>query len=251
MLEAIVVIGGSVALTLVARWLIDRWVSKESRAEHNEICGHFFAAVGAFYAVLLAFVVVDVWESLGSAKQNTYDEANALPGLYYSATAFPEQQAELQEIVVSYTHNVITDEWPMLATGQPSPKVEDAARRMRRTLLQLEPEGGKQENLHSSMIDRINTVNSARRARLNEAHPSINGIFWGGLVVGAALVLGTALFFGAPRTLPVALMVTALALIVSSSLYLAYLMDHPFRGVISISPDAFRLALTQMGQVPP
>jgi hypothetical protein len=36
------------------------------RKEHNDVGGFIFAAVGVLYAVLLAFVVVVVWENLNS-----------------------------------------------------------------------------------------------------------------------------------------------------------------------------------------
>lgn len=97
---------------------------------YNELSSYFSAAVGAFYAVLLAFVVVAVWEDMNAAKDNTYVEANALPGLYFSSTQFdPKQRAEFPDVTVSYAKAVIEDEWPRLADGQPSQQVEDVAKR--------------------------------------------------------------------------------------------------------------------------
>lgn len=246
------VVGGSVLLSVVAALVVNRLLPAKVRIDYNELSSHFFAAVGAFYTVLLAFVVVAVWEDMNAAKDNTYVEANALPGIYFSSTAFGEREREeLQEIAVSYADAVVTQEWPLLAEGKASPRVDEIAQRMRRTLLRLEPTTPKQEALYSAMIERVNAINSARRERLNEAHPSIPGFLWVGLVVGGVLVVGLALFFGAPRALPHILMVAVLVVLVSTSLYYAHLMDHPFLGSISVNPEAFRVALRQMGHTAP
>ncbi|MBP2478070.1 hypothetical protein JOF53_006942 [Crossiella equi] len=246
------VVGGAALLSVVAAFVVDRLVSRESRARYHDVSGHFFAAVGAFYAILVAFVVVAVWEDMEAAKKNTYVEANALPGLYFAATAFGEADKKaFQDISVAYARAVITEEWPLLAQGRTGPAVEDSAKRLRRAIVSVEVETPRQEALYSAMIERVNTVGTARRERLNEAHPSVPRFFWVGLIVGGCLVIGFALFFGPPGFGPHALMVMVLACLVSASLYFTYLMDHPFRGEVAVTPEAFRIALVQMGQTPP
>ncbi|GAA2833168.1 bestrophin-like domain [Crossiella cryophila] len=250
--DTLFVVGGAIAVSVLAAYLVDRAIPRETRARYHDVSGHFFAAVGAFYAILVAFVVVAVWEDMESARRNTYIEANALPGLYFAATDFPDKDKRVfQEISVAYARAVITEEWPLLASGQAGPQVEDAAKRMRRAIVSIEVETPRQEALYSAMIERVNTINTTRRERLNEARPSVPRFFWVGLVVGGVLVIGFALFFGTPTFLPHALMIAVLASLVSASLYFTYLMDHPFRGQIAVTPDAFRTALVQMGQTPP
>lgn len=240
---------GAVVLSAVGVLVVHKLWAHSLRASYNEVNGYFFAAVGALYAVLLAFVVVAVWEDMGTAQQNTYSEANAIPGLYYSATAFPPDVREaFQSAAVAYTRDVIDDEWPALANGQSSAKVEADASALRKEILKVHPDNDQQDALYSSMIDRINTINSDRRQRIYEAQPSIPDIFWYGLLGGGALLLFFALFFGVPKMVPHLLMVTVLALIVSGTLYLTYLMEQPFRGPMRIEPNAYQVALVEMGQ---
>ncbi|MFB9903612.1 bestrophin-like domain [Allokutzneria oryzae] len=249
LLQSALVVGGTVIISIIAAYVVTKLVPFRSREKYNEVSGHFFAACGAFYAILVAFVVVAVWEDLGAARANTYVEANALPGLYHASTAFSDKdKAAFQEIAVSYARAVIVDEWPLLAEGKGSPKVEEVAKRMRRAIVQVDVEEPRQEALYSAMIERVNTIGSARRDRLNEAVPSIPQFFWVGLIVGGTLLIGFALFFGTERFLPHALMVGVLAMLVSASLLFTHLMDHPFSGAAAVTPDAFRVALQQMGQ---
>jgi hypothetical protein len=240
---------GSVVLAAFLVILVHRFFPHHVRESYNEVNGYFFAAVGALYAVLLAFIVVAVWEDMGTAQQNTYDEANAIPGLYFSATAFPpDVRQTFQRNAVAYARDVAEDEWPALANGQSSPKVEADAKALRKAILQVRPTNDQQDALYSSMIDRINTINSDRRQRIYEAQPSIPAVFWYGLLGGGVLLVFFALFFGVPKMVPHLLMVTVLTIIVAGTLYLTYLMEQPFRGPMRIEPNAYQVALVEMGQ---
>lgn len=68
-LEAIVFVF-AVAATAVGGLLIARRrVSHLALAKHNDVGGVVFSIVGTIYAVVLAFVVVVVWEALGEADE--------------------------------------------------------------------------------------------------------------------------------------------------------------------------------------
>jgi hypothetical protein len=240
---------GSVVLVAILVFLVHHLFPHALRSAYNEVNGYFFAAVGALYAVLLAFVVVAVWQDMGTAQQNTYGEANAIPGLYFSATAFPDNvRTTFQRDAVAYAHDVIDDEWPALANDGSSAKVEADAKALRKAILQVKPDNDQQDALYSSMIDRINTINSDRRQRIYEAQPAIPGFLWWALVGGGVLLVVFALFFGVPKMIPHLLMVTVLSIVLAGTLYLTYLMEQPFRGPMRVAPNAYQVALVEMGQ---
>ncbi|HEX3788415.1 MAG TPA: hypothetical protein VHW44_11185 [Pseudonocardiaceae bacterium] len=241
--------GAALVVTLGGAVAVHRFLPHHSRKSYDEVNGVFFATIGVLYTVLLAFVVVAVWEDYDTAKTNTYTEANAIPGLYYSATLFPTaNQVAIQNATVAYARDVVDDEWSLLATGGESPKVDADASAMRKALLQLPVQTLQQQAIYSSMIDRVNTINSSRRQRISDTDPSIPGFFWVGLLTGAALLVLLGLFFGVPRLVPHLLMLVVLVVIVSGSLFLAYLMEQPFRGPMGLEPAAFEISLVQMGQ---
>jgi hypothetical protein len=59
------------------------------REEHNDVAGFIYAVVGVAYAVLLAFVVIAVWEEHEAAKHTVESAANELAGVYILADRFP------------------------------------------------------------------------------------------------------------------------------------------------------------------
>jgi hypothetical protein len=67
------------------------WSPSALRQEHNDVAGFIYAVVGVAYAVLLAFVVVVVWEEYERAKDTVETEANELAGVYFLADRFSDE----------------------------------------------------------------------------------------------------------------------------------------------------------------
>ena len=76
----------SIGLMLLCR---KRWGS-DRLALNNEVAGFKFAVVGVFYAVLLAFVVVAVWENYRDTETAVRNEAKALADLHQVSYALSE-----------------------------------------------------------------------------------------------------------------------------------------------------------------
>jgi Protein of unknown function (DUF4239) len=76
----------SVGLVLLCRkkWGADRLEL------NNEVAGFKFAVVGVLYAVLLAFVVVAVWEGYRNTETAVRNEAKAVADLTQISYALPE-----------------------------------------------------------------------------------------------------------------------------------------------------------------
>src|SRR5665648_23382 len=56
---------------------------------NNEVAGFKFAVIGVFYAVMLAFVVIAVWEDFRKTEDAVRDEAKAVIALHRISFALP------------------------------------------------------------------------------------------------------------------------------------------------------------------
>src|SRR5829696_4291482 len=70
------VVGGVCLVALVGFELVHRLVPARSRQKHNDVAGFIYAALGVIYAVLLALVVIAVWEEYQAASETVEEEAN-------------------------------------------------------------------------------------------------------------------------------------------------------------------------------
>jgi hypothetical protein len=58
----VLVVGGVCLAALAGLELVQRLVPAVSRKQHNDVAGFIYAALGVIYAVVLALVVIAVWE---------------------------------------------------------------------------------------------------------------------------------------------------------------------------------------------
>ncbi|MGH9173192.1 MAG: hypothetical protein ACRD1H_02475 [Vicinamibacterales bacterium] len=81
--------------------------------DHHDVAGFFIGIIGVLYAVLLAFVVIVVWEDFNDASRTVDNEANELSDIYWLANGLDTANRDrVQEAVRSYAASVVDDEWP-------------------------------------------------------------------------------------------------------------------------------------------
>ena len=83
-------IGAICLAALAGLELVQRLVPADSRRPHNDVAGFIYAALGVIYAVLLALVVIAVWETYGAASETVEQEANALAEIAWLGNRLPE-----------------------------------------------------------------------------------------------------------------------------------------------------------------
>src|SRR3712207_9180757 len=80
-------------------------------------------------SVLLALVVIAVWEEFGRARVTVESEANALAEIFWLAHRLPEPEGrELQELCRSYAEEVVNVGWPLMEQGR-TPSLERSQER--------------------------------------------------------------------------------------------------------------------------
>src|SRR5215212_8589625 len=163
----LVVIGACLA-AVAGLELVQRLVPSEKREEHNEVAGYLYAVVGVVYAVLLALLVIAVWQHYQKANETVESEANAVAEVAWLAHRLPEpEHHELQEDARSYAQEVVDQEWPRMEQGlegvQSFPEGWDLIDDIRATLQEVEPSTEAEQALYAEGLDRIWRFGDARR----------------------------------------------------------------------------------------
>ena len=218
------------------------------REEHNDVAGFIYAVLGVAYAVLLAFVVIAVWQNYETAKTNVDTEANELAGVYFLASQLPEpQRTHVQDLARRYARVVVEQEWSMMEQGQTSPRADSLLRQLRSKLLKFDPSTEREQVLYEGGLTQLHDALDARRSRLLEVREGIPNLLWVVLVVGGVITVSFTYLFGLKSNLAHALMVAALTLLICAILFTIGEFDYPFSGVVEIRPDAFREMLHSFG----
>jgi Na+/proline symporter len=107
----VLVIGGICLISLGGLEVVERLVPAQTRQQHNDVAGFIYAALGVIYAVLLALVVIAVFEGFQAANDTVEQEANALAEIAWLGNRLPEAEGtHLQELCRSYAEEVVHKE---------------------------------------------------------------------------------------------------------------------------------------------
>jgi Protein of unknown function (DUF4239) len=228
--------------------VVQRLVPPDRREEQNDVAGFIFAVLGVAYAVLLAFVVIAVWEDYKTAQTNLESEAHELAGIYFIASRLPEpERTRLQDLARRYGRVVVEEEWPMMEQGQTSPRADSLLRQLRLELLQFNPSTEGEQVLYEQGLTNLHNAIDARRSRLLEVREGIPNLLWVVLVLGGVITVSFTYLFGLKSNLAHALMVAALTLLICAILFTIGEFNNPFSGVVEVRPEAFREALHSFG----
>ena len=223
---------------------MQRLVPTARRQEHNDVAGFIYAALGVAYAVLLGLVLIAVWEDWQAAQDAATREADEVAGIFWIARALPEPRTrDVQELARDYAEVVVREEWPLMKKGESSPRAWELLDELRGTVEASDPKTDAQLVAYDNEIQRLHDLSDARRERLLAAEDGLPAILWAVLLVGGVIEVGFTYLFGLQNTTVHVLMVAALALIIGLILFAVGALDYPFRGDISIAPDAFEQVL--------
>jgi hypothetical protein len=224
--------------------VVQRLYSTERRKQHNDVAGFIYAVLGVSYAVLLGLMLIAVWEQWNAAQDVASDEANELAGIFWFAHALPQPEGRhIQELARSYAQVVVEEEWPLMEQGMASSKAWATLDELRGTILGLDPPTGAQLERYNQVLEQLHGLGDARRERLLAANEGLATILWVVLIGGGAITIGFTYLFGLDNTTVHTLMVAALAMILSLSLFTVAALDYPFKGDVRIHPDAFEQVL--------
>ena len=98
---------------------------------------------------------------------------------------------------------------------------------------------GYDQMRYEEMLVQLHDLGNARRERLLAAEQGLPPILWVVLILGGIITVFFTYLFGLENTLAHLLMVAALALVISMSLFTVAALDYPFRGDIRIHPTAY------------
>jgi uncharacterized integral membrane protein len=246
------VIGGICLLSLGGLELVERLVPADTRQQHNDVAGFIYAALGVIYAVLIALVVIAVWEEYEAASVTVEQEANAVAEIFWLAHRLPEPEgSHIQELARSYAEEVVHKEYPLMEQGeaplmtqtQGTPAGWTLIDEIRANLQEFQPQRPADEQLYAEGLDQVQRLADARRMRLVAAEEGIPAVLWAVLIFGGVAAVGFTYLFGLENTWAHRLMVVILAAVIGLVLFTIGALEHPFSGGARVGTGAFDLIL--------
>lgn len=242
-----VVVAGAAAGALA--YYLRRRSEREGRAENNESAGQVFTIVGGLHAVLVAFVLIGLFDAVDTARNNSYQEADSLVAMTWAGDSLPQPQAgQIQTLATAYANSVVEQEWPQMTQGK---TVDDSAwatlNELKGVIASAPTTSGWQTDRKTEAANQLWNVYQDRQTRLNEADEGVSAVIWFALAVGSLLSVGLPMLFGGPKEHAHVMIIATLAGTLALLIFAIYQLQNPFAGGASIGPEAFRSALERLG----
>ena len=244
---AILFVTACTALCVLAMTLVRRTATIQHLESHHEVAGFLIGIVGVVYAVLLAFVVVVVWERYNDAARDLTQEANQVGDLWQMAGGFgPELRAEVRGPLVAYGHAVVDTEFASMRQEQSSREADLAFGRLWEVYRTVAPRSDTEKAFFAESLATMNVLSDARRIRLHEARDHMPGVVWAALYGGAAITIAFTFLFQLKSYFLQLVMTSAIVALIALVLFLVIALNRPFGGVLPLTADPFRQQLARV-----
>ena len=232
------------AVSILGGIYIRRKVHAAELKANHDIAGFTFGVVGVVYAVLLGFVVINVWEDFSSSQELCEDEANRIINVYRDVSVLPgAERVAIHHNLRSYADSIVKEEWKDLAEGKESKNVERLLNETWNALHSARVTTDKEKIFYQSAISRLSDADNLRAKRILSSRRSLHPLLYLALIAGGMLSTAFVYFFAHERMFAQILIIGSLSFIVSLFIFLIITIDNPFVGNFSIKPDAMEHAI--------
>lgn len=237
---ALLIVGGIVVLAVAGLAVVRQSLPHLASGEANDVVAIAVGLLAAVYGIVLAFVIVAMYDDFKAAEAVVGTEATDVTQLYTDVDAFPHPlRDELKSAVLAYVSAVREVEWVQMRDGHEAPVAERDLHRISHLLQGYDPKTASDSAFYSEAIGKLNDIVGDRAQRLQAARESLPATFQVLVVGGALLLIGSLYFVGVPSARGQTLLVGVVAGLIGLNIMLAMLLDLPFSGQLNVSSAAF------------
>jgi len=244
--QALIVVVVFSGLTVAGLYIVRSRVSPQQLKLDHDVAGFTFSVVGAFYGVVLAFVIVAVWQRFERANEKAQDESLALSNLYNLSIGFDQpERGELQAALHAYATKVIEHEFKQMSDYTYRQNMEDE-NVLWQLLLKYAPASAQQQTILDKSLDQMAALSDARRLRYVYYSEDLPSVIWIVIYVGAVITLGFSYFFSTHLFRSQAIMSATFAALIGLTILAISELATPYQGAVVVSDEGFRFLIGSM-----
>jgi hypothetical protein len=235
-------------LSVLGLYIVRILVPLETLKKNHEVAGFTFGVLGAFYGLLLAFVIVAAWERFDRANANVQEEGVALISLYRLSKGYSAPTgSDLQHAIRAYTHRLIDVEWPDMANANFA-SIDDSVGTL--SLWQIvatyKPEDSRRSLLLDKSFDQLSKLTEETSLRYLYSKENLPSVVWLVIYAGLFITIGFSYFFGFETFFSQALMCAVFSALLGLTILAILELAHPYQGSVVVSSQPLQYALSRM-----
>lgn len=206
-----------------------------------DIGGIIYGGIVAVYSILLAFIVVIVWQQYQNTGDRIQEESSKVFNLYRASYAFPDSTTgkKIRNTVIDYVNSVVYDEFPAMEHDTTSAITQKKYNKVWDMVYTIRPATDNEKIWYTSMVASVNQFAEARIIRISDIDPSLPPLMWKILLAGGIIIIVFAILFKTENNWSHFIKILLFSIIIVFNLLLVNLLDHPYKGLLKIEPSAF------------
>ena len=232
----------STAVGLIGLELLAPFIRAHLKVDHNDVSASFATRMGTVYAVLLAFVVLAVWQRYSAADASVNAEAAALVSAYRAAQNLPGPMRADATVALRAYATRLPEEWA--SHGSVAPHVTpDPLNPVWSALRDARNVPGS--NVSNATETAFQQLEVQRHVRHLASERTLPDVFWWILIVGRLGNIVISYLFAFEPMWQHRVLTGMLSLMIGSVLFLIFALNSPFVGQVHVSTDPIAHALPQ------
>lgn len=227
---------------LMSSCLIGKFIPAQERITLRPVTQPSLTVVGMMFSILVGFFIADAMRGYSTANQNAVLEANNVGSVFRLARGLDEvDRKRLRGLCREYVHEVITNEWIMMAEGKDSEKAWEIFQRLWEANLSVNPQDERESLVCQSTIAAMESLGEHRRARVGTNTHGLSLHLWVFIAIGAGAIVSIIFMFAPESKAFRNGILTCILVPLSVNAYILAECSFPFSGVLAIKPKMFEL----------
>jgi hypothetical protein len=240
----------AIGLAGAGQMLVHRRFKSRDFIAHNEVGGIMIVVAGTFYAVVLGFLTVVVWQHYIDARQLVVLESDAAIDAWHTSVGLPAAVRDrVRTDMVNYARIMVGKEWSLMKHGEFDSDAALVSMDAIDAAGEFVPANMGQSNAQVATMQQLGVLHDARQQRIAANDSGVSGFEWLVLLIGAVCIICFCWLFGLTSKGMQFLMTSTVVTIIVATLVLLFELQYPFRSDVGIGPDAWKGAVEHIHQM--
>lgn len=237
----LMIVGGGAIFGAISTVLFRKFVRLKVKRSHNEVTGFLFLAIASFYALLLSFVVLVVWQQLYETMGIVSKEGSSAQALYRDIKYYPDtvQSQRLKAVYMDFVFDVVDEEFPRMAHMERTRVTSQSFDRVYEEMRKLTPKDAIEELLVAKMLAQLGELTNDRGQRIATMEMEVPPPMWLPMILGAFITLLCAMMLDIEHIRMHIWLNTLLGAFIGMFLFVIIYLDHPYAGKQGIQPTSY------------
>ncbi len=227
---------------ILTTFLFRKYIKVKILRSHNEVTGFLFLSIASFYALLLSFIVLVVWDQCNETRGNVSKEGSSAMGLYRDIKFYPDtvESKQLMATYLDFVFNVVDEEFPNMEHMKLSRKTPESFNAVFYKMEHLNPKDSYQIQLVAEMFSHLNELATYRGLRITSMETEISPPMWLPMILGAFITIFCAMLLDVEHIRLHMFLNGLLGAFIGMFLFIIIFLDHPFSGTQGIKPKSYK-----------